>query len=111
IESLLLAIAGGAAGVIIGGWVLAYLSRGVIIPIAFPLWVDLPLGASALLVRTARVVLQVAISVVVLVCAGLMVRASITAQHVDPGFRTDRVLLASLTPGLAQLTAEETRGC
>jgi putative ABC transport system permease protein len=152
IESLLLAIAGGAAGVLIGGWVLAYLSRVVIIPSALPLWIDMRLDARALLftalttivaailfglapalkisassslnsvikkqaepltrkltLRTALVVLQVAISVLVLVCAGLMVRASITAQHVDPGFRTDRVLLASFNPGLVQLDADETR--
>jgi len=152
IESLLLAVAGGAAGVIVGGWVLAYLSRVVIIPSALPLWIDLRLDARALLftafttilaailsglapalkisassslnsvikkqaeplsrtltLRTALVVLQVAISVVVLVCAGLMVRASSTAEHVDPGFRTDRVLLASFNPGLVQLAADETR--
>ena len=152
IESFLLAIAGGAVGLMIGGWVLAYLSRVVIIPSALPLWIDLRLDARALLftalttivaailfglapalkisassslssvikkqaeplsrkltLRTALVVLQVAISVVVLVCAGLMVRASITAQHVDPGFRTDRVLLASFNPGLVQLNADETR--
>jgi predicted permease len=153
IESFLLAIAGGAAGVMIGGWVLAYLSRVVIIPSALPLSIDLRLDTRALVftavttvlsailfglapalkisassslnsvikkqpeplsrkltLRTALVVLQVAISVVVLVCAGLMVRASVTAQQVDPGFRTDRVLLASFNPGLLQLDADQTRG-
>ncbi|HVQ14160.1 MAG TPA: FtsX-like permease family protein, partial [Vicinamibacterales bacterium] len=59
--------------------------------------------------RTALVVLQVAISVLVLVCAGLMIRASIAAQGVDPGFRSDRVLIASFNPGLVQLGPTETR--
>ena len=62
-----------------------------------------------LTLRTALVVLQVAISVLVLVCAGLMVRASVAAQHVDPGFRSDRVLLASFNPGLVQLAPGQTR--
>jgi predicted permease len=152
IESALLAIAGGGAGAIVAGWVLAYLSRVVIIPSALPLWVDLRLdgrvfGFTAfstvlaavlfglapalktsmsssvngmlkqqpepvtrrLNLRTALVVLQVAISVLVLVCAGLMIRASITARGVDPGFRSDRVLLASFNPGLVQLGGTEIR--
>ena len=152
IESSLLALAGGLAGVIVAGWVLAYLSRVMIIPSALPLWVDLRLDArvfaftaistvlAAILfglapalktsaassvngmlkqqrepvahrlnVRTALVVLQVAISVFVLVCAGLMIRASITARGVDPGFRSDRVLLASFNPGLVQLGPTEMR--
>ncbi len=152
IESALLAIAGGVAGTIVAGWVLAYLSRVVIIPSALPLWVDLRLDGrvfaftafstvlSAILfglapalktsasssvngmlkqrrepvarrvnLRSALVVLQVAISVLVLVCAGLMIRAAITAQSVDPGFRSDRVLIASFNPGLVQLGPTETR--
>src|SRR4029453_16584264 len=47
-ESLLLASAGGAAGAIVAGWVLTYLSRVVIIPSALPLWVDLRLDARVL---------------------------------------------------------------
>jgi putative ABC transport system permease protein len=152
IESVMLAIAGGVAGAIVAGWVLAYLSRIVIIPSSLPLWVDLRLDGrvfaftafstvlAAILfglapalktsasssvngmlkqkpepvtrrlnLRAALVVLQVAISVLVLVCAGLMIRAAATAQGVDPGFRRDRVLLASFNPGLVQLGARETR--
>ncbi|MET0211618.1 MAG: ABC transporter permease, partial [Vicinamibacterales bacterium] len=152
IESALLAVAGGVAGAIVAGWVLAYLSRVMIIPSSLPLWVDLRLDGrvfaftafstvlAAILfglapalktsasssvngmlkqrpepvsrrlnLRTALVVLQVAISVLVLVCAGLMIRASITAQGVDPGFRSDRVLLASFNPGLVQLGPTDTR--
>ncbi len=151
-ESLVLAAAGGAAGAIIAGWVLTYLSRVLIIPSALPLWVDLRLDSrvlsftalstilSAILfglmpalrissssslnailkqqaeplsrkltLRTALVVLQVAISVLVLVCAGLMVRASLAAEEVDPGFRSEGVLLASFNPGLAQRAPNETR--
>ena len=52
--------------------------------------------------RTALVVAQVAISVLVLVVAGLMVQASSAAQRVDPGFRRDRVLLLSFNPGLVR---------
>ena len=62
-----------------------------------------------LTLRTALVVLQVAISVLVLVCAGLMVRASLAAEEVDPGFRSEGVLLASFNPGLAQRAPNETR--
>ncbi|HEU4690184.1 MAG TPA: ABC transporter permease [Vicinamibacterales bacterium] len=151
-ESTLLAIAGGAAGIIIAGWVLAYLSQVLVIPSALPLWIDLRLDSrvlfftafttilSAILsglvpaLRTSStaglnavlkqkpdllgrtpslsnglVVTQVAISVLVLVCAGLMVRASFAAQRVDPGFRSDRVLLASFNPRLVQLEPDQMR--
>jgi predicted permease len=152
-ESALLAIAGGAAGALVAGWLLTYLSRVVIIPSALPLWIDMRLdwralafaavstvasallfgvmpalrissfaGVNALLkqqhepfsrkwtLRSGLVAVQVAISILVLVSAGLMVRASIAAQHVDPGFRSDRVLLASFNPGLAQLGPDQIRG-
>ncbi len=152
IECFLLAAAGGAAGVIVAGWVLTYLSRVVVIPSALPLWVDLRLDLRVLAftaittvlatilfglppalktssssslngaikqqpeifsrrvtLRAALVVLQVAISVLVLVCAGLMIRASLAAQRVDAGFRSDRVLLASFNPGLAGLESGEIR--
>jgi len=151
-ESVLLAAAGGAAGCLIAGWVLVYLSRVVIIPSALPLWLDLRLdlrvltftaattvlaaivfglvpalkaasgaGVNAVLKQQregpprtltlggALVVVQIAISVLVLVSAGLLTRASIAAQRVDPGFRTDRVLLASFNPGLVQLTPDQIR--
>ena len=47
-ESGVLAIAGGAAGSVIAGWVLVYLSRVVIIPSALPLWIDLRLDMRVL---------------------------------------------------------------
>ncbi len=151
-ESVLLAVAGGAAGCLIAGWVLVYLSRVVIIPSALPLWIDLRLdlrvlmftaattmlaaiifglvpavkaasgtGVNSLLKQqrerrprtltlgAALVVLQIAISVLVLVSAGLLTRAAIAAQRVDPGFRTDRVLLASFNPGLVRLSPDQIR--
>jgi predicted permease len=42
--------------------------------------------------RAALVVVQIALSVVLLVSAGLLVRAFMAIQRVDPGFRTDRQL-------------------
>ena len=49
--------------------------------------------------RTAFVVAQVAISVLVLVAAGLLVQAARAAQRVHPGFQRDGVLLLSFNPG------------
>jgi predicted permease len=146
-ESILLAVAGGGAALIVGGWVIAYLSRVIIIPSALPLWLDLRLdtrvlGFTALATcvaavltglipalhtsrtslnavltqrpeplprrvtpRALLVVAQVAISVLVLVAAGLLVQASGAAQRVDPGFRRDGVLLLSFNPGLVRYDA------
>ena len=42
--------------------------------------------------RAALVVVQIALSVVLLVGAGLLVRAFVAVQRVDPGFRADRRL-------------------
>jgi putative ABC transport system permease protein len=52
--------------------------------------------------RTGLVVLQVALSVVLLVASGVLIRAFLVAQRVDPGFRTDHVLLASFNPALVR---------
>ena len=51
-------------------------------------------GASAL--RTALVVGQVAVAILLLSGAGLLVRTLIAMNHVDPGFRADHVLTGSI---------------
>ena len=68
-----------------------------------------PLGRMRPTLRTALVVLQVALSVVVLVASGVLMRASLVAQRLDPGFRTDRILLASFNPTLARYDAARSR--
>ena len=47
--------------------------------------------------RSALVAGQIAISVVVLVCAGLFVRSSANAVRMDFGFRTEQLLMVSTT--------------
>jgi putative ABC transport system permease protein len=42
--------------------------------------------------RSVLVVVQIALSVVLLVCAALMTRSFVEVQRVDPGFRSDRML-------------------
>jgi predicted permease len=59
--------------------------------------------------RTAFVVAQVAISVLVLVAAGLLVQAARAAQRVDPGFQRDGVLLLSFNPGLVRYDPTRTQ--
>jgi len=59
--------------------------------------------------RTGLVVLQVALSVVLLVASGVLIRAFLVAQRVDPGFRTDHVLLASFNPALVRYDAARGR--
>lgn len=143
-ESLLLALAGGAAALLVGAWAITYFSRTILIPSALPLWVDFRFDArvvgftalatcvTAIIIgalpalrtartsvnavlkqrpeplprrvtpRTAFVVAQVAISVLVLVAAGLLLQAARAAQRVDPGFQREGVLLMSFNPGLVR---------
>src|SRR5262249_45423490 len=49
--------------------------------------------------RQILVVLQVSLSLVSLVAAGLLVRSLKKAQEVDPGFRVDNVLLMGINVG------------
>jgi predicted permease len=48
--------------------------------------------------RSALIAAQVAIAVVLLVGAGLMMRSLHRLQQVDPGFRTEKILMARLSP-------------
>ena len=50
--------------------------------------------------RNALVVVQVAISMVLLVGAGLFVRSLIAAQKIDPGFEGERAVVMTVAPGL-----------
>ncbi len=60
-------------------------------------------GSSALsrsLLSRGLVVLQVALSLLLLVGAGLFVRTLLNLQRVDPGFNTRNLLLFDIRPGL-----------
>ncbi len=58
--------------------------------------------------RSSLLVAQVAISLVLLVGAGLFVRGLQRALSTDLGFRTDGVALATVNPGLVQFDVERT---
>ncbi len=55
-------------------------------------------GRGARIVRNALVVTQVAVSFVLLIGAGLMLRSFVRMSEVNPGFRTDHLLSMRLTP-------------
>jgi len=54
--------------------------------------------------RSALVVAQVAISIMVLICAGLFLRSLHKALKLDPGFRTENLVTMKLDPGLLAYT-------
>jgi len=58
------------------------------------------LGSRRLSPRNLLVVAQLAISVVVLLCAGLFVKGMYRTQTADPGFQAENLLSARLDPGL-----------
>jgi putative ABC transport system permease protein len=58
--------------------------------------------------RSALVVGQIAVSVVVLACAGLFVRSAAYASHMQLGFRSDHVLMLSVA--LPRQSYDSTRG-
>jgi macrolide transport system ATP-binding/permease protein len=60
-------------------------------------------------VRNALVVLQVAVSIVVLVAAALFVQSFRNAKSIDPGFLTRDAVLVSVNPGLFGYTKEQGR--
>jgi len=53
-------------------------------------------GRRAKLLRSAFVVIEIALAIVLLVSAGLLIRSFSRLKRVDPGFRTDHVLTAQL---------------
>jgi macrolide transport system ATP-binding/permease protein len=59
--------------------------------------------------RSALVVAQVALSLVVLVCAALFVRSFRNAKLIDPGFATRDAVVVSVNPGLFGYTKEQGR--
>jgi predicted permease len=59
--------------------------------------------------RNALVVAQVALSLVVLVCAALFVQSFRNAKSIDPGFVTHDSVLVSVNPGLFGYTKEQGR--
>jgi putative ABC transport system permease protein len=66
-------------------------------------------GKVRMSLRTSLVVLQVALAVIVLVASGVLVQTFRVAQRVDPGFKSDHVLLASFNPGLVRYDAAGAR--
>jgi len=65
--------------------------------------------ARRLSLRNALVVAQVALSLVVLVCAALFVQSFRNAKSIDPGFATRDTILVSVNPGLFGYEKEQGR--
>jgi predicted permease len=140
VESLLLSLAGGIVGLVLGAWALRVIGL-LEPPIQLPLSVDLRLDHRVLLfsfavstlagviaglmpalksskpsivqdlrggssptaaagrrwtLRDGLVVGQMAVTVVLLVCAALLTRSVSAARHADVGFRTDGLAVLSL---------------
>jgi putative ABC transport system permease protein len=64
-------------------------------------------GAKRTRVRNALIVAQVAISFIVLIGAGLMLRSLIKLQHVDAGFSPESVLVMRVSPNWSKYTTPE----
>jgi predicted permease len=151
-ESLLLALAGGAVGLVLSFWMtdalttffptIAYTisldvspdGRALLFTLAISLLTGLVFGlapafqatrpdlvpvlkgesqragrARRLTLRNALVVAQVALSLVVLVCAGLFVQSFRHAKSIDPGFATSGSYVVSVNPGLFGYEKEQGR--
>ncbi|MGH9853002.1 MAG: ADOP family duplicated permease, partial [Blastocatellia bacterium] len=57
--------------------------------------------------RGALVVAQVAISLIVLICAGLFLRSLNRAVHLDPGFSVENLVTMRMDPGLLAYSQDE----
>ena len=75
-------------------------SRPDIVPVLKNEPAGLKAGRRRLTLRNGLVVVQVALSLVVLVCGGLLVKSFWRARSIDPGFQTDRGLGLSVNPSL-----------
>ncbi|HEX8354595.1 MAG TPA: ABC transporter permease [Pyrinomonadaceae bacterium] len=152
VESVMLALAGGALGLVLSFWMtdamtaffpsVAYQivldvspdGRALAFTLAVALLTGLVFGlapalqatrpdlvpvlkdkpgdagrARRLSLRNALVVAQVALSLVVLVCAALFVQSFRHAKGIDPGFATSGALLVSVNPGLFGYAPEQGR--
>jgi predicted permease len=61
-------------------------------------------------VRNALIVVQVAASFMLLICAGLTLRTVINLQHVDPGFSTDNLLTMRIDLNFSKYPAARVAG-
>ncbi|HZI17674.1 MAG TPA: ABC transporter permease [Pyrinomonadaceae bacterium] len=75
-------------------------SRPELVPVLKNEQVALRHGARRLTLRNALVVAQVALSLVVLVCGGLLLKSFYNAHSIDPGFRVENGLALTINPGL-----------
>ncbi|HEX5964703.1 MAG TPA: ADOP family duplicated permease, partial [Pyrinomonadaceae bacterium] len=66
-------------------------------------------GRRRLSLRSALVVVQVALSLAVLVCGGLFIKSFRQAQTMDPGFGTKNALITTLDPELVGYDSERSR--
>ena len=135
-ESLVLGVTGGAAGLLLSGWLVVLLRR--IVPASVPRASDISVDGSVALVtliaslaagllfgllpaiqasraraanvikeggergstrargRAGLVVAEIALTLILLVGAGLLANSFVRLQRVDPGFRPDHVMVANL---------------
>jgi len=57
--------------------------------------------------RTGLVLMQVAVSFILLIGAGLMIRSFLRLEQVDPGFNPDHVLVLNLSPNYSRFPKDE----
>ncbi|MBA3323260.1 MAG: ABC transporter permease [Pyrinomonadaceae bacterium] len=79
-------------------------SRPDLVPVLKNETVALKGGSRRLTLRNLLVVVQVALSLMVLVCGGLLIKSFLNAQAIDPGFKTENGLAVALNPGLLGYT-------